>query len=110
MSYIALIAAQLLYSVSDLWKKTLFTAKGFNFSAFTHPAFLTALAVATIGYFFQLYALSKIDLSRMAVVIGMMAVIFSSAAGIIFLKETFNFWNWLGMAAALLAIFLVHVR
>ena len=110
MAYLALVAAQLLYSASDLWKKIIFGARGFNWQTLVRPAFLLAMLVALVGFLFQMYALSKVDLSRMAVMIGMMAVIFSSAAGILFLKETFNVWNFLGIAAALAAIFLVNVK
>ncbi|MFA6604097.1 MAG: EamA family transporter [Patescibacteria group bacterium] len=110
MSYLALVAAQLLYSASDLWKKMIFSAQGFNLATLARPAFIATLVLAMIGFLVQLYAISKLDLSRMAVTIGMMAVIFSTAAGILVLKESFNVWNGLGIVAALLAIFLVHVK
>jgi len=107
--FLALAGAQLLYTLGDLWKKSLFNVHGL-WPALTKPLFLLTLVVTLAGFGLQMYALSKVDLSRMAVIIGMMAVVFSSLAGVFILKESFNGWNWLGLGVAVLAIVLVHIR
>jgi len=79
MSIISVVIAQLLYTVSDTWKKVIFNAGGFSAATLLKPAFLMAMALAFIGFLFQMYALSKIELSRTIIMLGMLAVIFSSA-------------------------------
>ena len=110
MAYIALVVAQLIYTSADLWRKTIFNAQQFSLSTLTKPLFLLTVVVTLAAFVIQMYALSKIDLSRMAVVLGMLAVIFSVGAGVIVLKESFNVWNLLGVFCAMAAIFLIHVR
>jgi drug/metabolite transporter (DMT)-like permease len=110
MPYLALIVAQFLYTASDTWKKTVFGTHGFAAPSFFKPVFLAALVLAGVAFLFQMYALSRLDLSRTIIVMGMLAVLFSTAAGIIFFKEHFNAWNGLGVILAMLAIFLVHVK
>jgi drug/metabolite transporter (DMT)-like permease len=110
MAYISVIIAQILYTVSDTWKKVIFNAGGFSLTTLLKPAFIMALLLAGVGFAFQMYALSKLELSRTIVMLGMAAVIFSTAAGALFLKEHLNLWNMLGIVFALLAVFLVNLK
>ena len=110
MSYLALIAAQLLYTLSDTWKKAIFSAQGFSASTMIKPMFIGAMILAGVGFVSQMYALSRMDLSRTIVAMGMLAVIFSTIAGVVFFKESINVWNGLGLVLALLAIFLVNIK
>ena len=110
MAIISVIIAQLLYTVSDTWKKVIFNAGGFNAGTLLKPAFLMAMALAFVGFLFQMYALSKIELSRTIIILGMLAVVFSSAAGIFYLKEHLNTWNYVGIGFALAAIVLVNLK
>jgi len=110
MAYISVIIAQILYTVSDTWKKVIFNAGGFSPATLFKPAFIMALLLAGIGFVFQMYALSKLELSRTIVMLGMSAVIFSTAAGVLYLKEHLNLWNMLGIVFALLAVFLVNLK
>jgi drug/metabolite transporter (DMT)-like permease len=110
MAYISIIIAQALYTISDTWKKVIFNAGGFKIATLLRPAFILALLLAGVGFAFQLYALSKLELSRTIVILGMLAVIFSSAAGVFYLKEHLNVWNVLGVVLAVLAIFLVNFK
>lgn len=110
MDIISVVVAQLLYTVSDTWKKVIFNAQGFSFTTLVKPAFLMAMALAFVGFLFQMYALSKIELSRTIVTLGMLAVIFSSAAGVLYLKEHLNAWNYAGIGLALAAIILVNLK
>jgi len=110
MAYLSVILAQLLYSLSDVWKKTILGEQGFSAATFVRPAFLLALIVAAAGFAFQMHALSKLDLSRTIVVMGLLAVIFSSAAGAVFFREHLNVWNVVGLALACAAIVLVNMK
>ena len=46
MAYISVIIAQILYTVSDTWKKVIFNAGGFSLTTLLKPAFIMALATA----------------------------------------------------------------
>lgn len=110
MSYLAVFFAQLLYTASDVWKKTVLNASGFSAATLVKPVFLLASALALIGFIFQMQALAKLDLSRTIVMMGMLAVLFSAAAGAIFFREQLNGWNLFGLALALVAIVLVNLK
>lgn len=110
MELIAVVIAQFLYTASDTWKKVIFNDQGFSVRTLLHPLFLFTLAIALVGFLFQMYALSKIELSRTIVLMGMLAVIFSTATGVLYLKEQINVWNVAGIVLALVAIVLINVR
>ena len=110
MAYLSVLLAQLLYTLYDVWKKSLFGEQGFTAATFVRPAFLLALLVAAVGFAFQMHALSRLDLSRTIVMMGLLAVIFSSVAGVIFFREHLNIWNVVGLTLACAAIVLVNVK
>jgi drug/metabolite transporter (DMT)-like permease len=110
MPILAVIAAQLLYTISDTWKKVVFNNAGFSVKTLTSPVFAMTLVLALAGFLIQLYALSKLELSKTIVLLGMLAVVFSSLAGVFYLKEHLNAWNWAGVGLALVAIVLVSVK
>jgi drug/metabolite transporter (DMT)-like permease len=110
LAYLSLILAQAFYTASDTWKKIVFGAHGFTPAAFVKPVFLAALVVAAVGFLFQMHALARLDLSRTIVTMGMLAIVFSTAAGAVFFKESLSAWNYLGLAFALAAVWLVNVK
>ncbi|MEA3248815.1 MAG: EamA family transporter [Patescibacteria group bacterium] len=110
MAYLSIVVAQFLYTMSDTWKKAILNASGFSAATLVKPVFLLAILVAGVGFLFQMHALSKIDLSRTIVFMGMLAVIFSSAAGVIFFREQLNTWNVIGLTFAVVAIILVNIK
>ena len=110
MELLAVLAAQFLYTLSDTWKKVIFAERGFSVQTLTRPVFLATLVIALIGFLFQMYALSKIELSRTIVLMGTLAVVFSTVAGVLYLKEHLNAWNAVGIVLALAAIVLVNVK
>jgi drug/metabolite transporter (DMT)-like permease len=110
MEYLSIVLAQLLYTTSDTWKKFVFNEQGFSAATFLRPAFILALVIAGIGFILQMHALSRIDLSRTIIMMGMLAVIFSAAAGAIFFREQFNYWNVAGIIFALAAIILINIK
>jgi multidrug transporter EmrE-like cation transporter len=110
MAYLSVVVAQLLYTLSDTWKKAILNASGFSAGTLVKPAFLLTLLVAGAGFLFQMHALSRMDLSRTIVFMGMLAVIFSAAAGVLVFKEQLNIWNVVGLGFAVAAIILVNVK
>lgn len=110
IAFLSLVVAQALYTASDTWKKVIFGESGFSFGTLVSPAFLATLAVAAVGFLFQMYALSKVDLSRTIITMGVLAVIFSAGAGVWYLRETLEWWNWVGVGLAVGAIVLVNIK
>ena len=110
LAFASIFVAQILYTASDTWKKVIFGDKGFSFQTLISPIFLVTLAIALVGFLFQMYALSKMELSRTIITMGVLAVIFSASAGAWFLKENFEWWNLLGIGFAVVAIVLVNIK
>ena len=110
MAYLAIVAAQLMYSISDTMKKWVFRDDGFSVQAMLKPLFLVALLIAFFGFLFQMYSLARIDLSRNIIILGMLAIVFSTIAGVVVFKDQINGWNVLGIFLALVAIVLVNIK
>lgn len=110
MAYLALVAAQLMYSISDTMKKWVFRDDGFSVQTMLKPLFLVALLIAFFGFLFQMYSLARIDLSRNIIILGMLAIVFSTIAGVVVFKDQINGWNALGIVLALVAIVLVNIK
>jgi len=107
--YVALIIfAQFLFSLTDLWKKMILNGQKFELSLLTNPQFLAATILPVVPLVIYLYALSKYDLSRSAVTLGVAAVIFSSFLGWYFLHERMTSMNFLGYSLAIVAIILIN--
>lgn len=107
---ISLVVAQALYTSSDTWKKIIFNDNPFSVQTLLSPPFLMTFAIALAGFMFQMYALSKVDLSRTIITMGILAVVFSAGAGVWYLKETMEWWNWAGVGLAMGAIVLVNIK
>lgn len=110
LAFLSLVVAQAIYTTSDTWRKVIFGEVGFGFKTLTSPVFIATVAVTVVGFLFQMYALSKMDLSRTIITLGTLAVVFSAFAGVLFLRETLEWWNWAGVGLAIGAIVLVNVR
>jgi drug/metabolite transporter (DMT)-like permease len=110
MAYLAIVAAQLMYSISDTLKKWVLRDDGFSVQAMLKPLFLVALLIAFFGFLFQMYSLARIDLSRNIIILGMLAVVFSTIAGVVVFKDQLNGWNVAGIVLALVAIVLVNIK
>jgi drug/metabolite transporter (DMT)-like permease len=108
IAYLSIFAAQLLYTLSDVWKKWLFNRYGFSFATFLMPAFIGAMLVALIGFAFQMHALSKLDLSRVIISLTILAMVGSAMAGAIVFKDQMHWWNYVGICLAVFAVVLVN--
>jgi drug/metabolite transporter (DMT)-like permease len=110
MGYLTVVIAQVLYSASDAWKKTQLDSGGFSATTLLRPAFLVAVLIGGVGFLFQMHALSKLDLSRTIITMGLLAVIFSVAIGILKFHERFTPLNIVGVAFACIAIILINLK
>lgn len=109
--YPALIfLAQMFYSVSDLLKKMAFRDLEFSPALLTNPRFVGVSLIAVFGALIQLYVLSRYDLSRTAIFLGIFALILSSLLGVLVLHEKLSPLNWLGVGLAVVAIALVNAK
>lgn len=110
MAYFILFLAQLSFTVGDTWKKLILNASGFSAATLVKPAFLATVVLYVMGFLFATYTMSKIDMSRTIMTMGMMAVIFSAVAGALVLKEHFSPINLVGVGCAVVAIILFNWR
>ncbi|MBI2098976.1 hypothetical protein HYT45_01010 [Candidatus Uhrbacteria bacterium] len=110
MPVIYIFLAQLIYSLSDLGKKIILNKAGFGWGLLTNAAFLAITAVSVIGFALQMFALSRYDLSRTIILLGVFAVLISSVLGVLVLHERLSPINYLGLGFAVIAIVLVQLK
>lgn len=109
--YIALIlVAQLIFSLTDLWKKVILSHTPFTWRLLINPPFLLANALPLLSVVLYLYVLAHYDLSRSAVTLGVAAVFFSSFLGIMVLHEDVSPLNLAGYLFAVAAIVMINWR
>lgn len=104
-----IFVAQAFYSLSDLLKKIVLREVAFP-AALANPRFLAAAAVAFVGMFFHFYVLSRYDLSRTTIFLGLFALVVSPLLGVLVLHERLAPINWLGVGLAMLAVVLVNIK
>lgn len=108
--FLAILVAQMFYTVADVFQKKALGNLGFSFRTFINPAFAFTFLISMTGFIFQMYGLSKMELSRAIITLGVAGVVMVSIAGIIVFQEKFTWWNWLGVAFAVVAIVLVKLK
>jgi len=106
---LAIFVAQAFYTVADVLQKK---ALGGGFSARTllSVAFLSTLLVSGMGFFFQMFALSKLELSRTIILLGIFGVVLAAAAGVLVFHDKLSLKNYVGIAFAIAAIVLVRSK
>ncbi len=110
MGLLAILVAQIFYTVADVFQKKALGGLGFSFRTFINPAFAFTFLISGTGFIFQMYGLSKTDLSRAIILLSVCGVIFAAAAGLIIFHDKLTWWNWLGVSFAVAAIVLVNVK
>lgn len=110
MPLLLIFAAQLIYSLSDLGKKIILNKAGFGWNLLTNIPFLAISAAAVLGFALQMFALSRYDLSRTIIFLGVFAVVISTALGVIVLHERLSPINYMGLGFAVMAIILVQIK
>jgi drug/metabolite transporter (DMT)-like permease len=104
-----ILVAQAFYSVSDLLKKMVLRDVPFP-AALLDPKFIAVAMVSFVGIPLQWYVLSRYDLSRTAIFLGLFALILSPLLGVVVLQEKLSPANWLGLGLALVAVVLVNLK
>jgi drug/metabolite transporter (DMT)-like permease len=107
-AFIAIFLAQVFYTAADTAQKFVLKGRGFSWQTLLSAKFLLTLIPAGIGFVLLMYGLSKTDLSRTIIMLGVFGVILAAASGMIFFGDKLTWWNWLGIAFALAAIILVN--
>ena len=110
MPVLAILIAQILYTIADVFQKKVLGTGGFNIRTLASPAFLVTFLISGSGFFFQMFALSKMDLSRTIILLGVFGVVMAAAAGILVFHDKFAWYNYLGVVLAVAAIVLVRIK
>ncbi len=110
MQYILLIIlAQALYSAGDVVRKFILHGADFNLALLKSLPMWLTMVLSMTAFVFQLYVMKHYDLSRTITILSSCALVFSVFLGVIFFKEKFSALNYLGVALALVAVFLTHL-
>ena len=105
---VAIFFAQLFYTVADTLQKLVLKGRGFSWRTLLSIKFLATLIPAGIGFVLLMYGLSKLELSRTIILLGVFGVILAAASGMVFFGDKLSWWNWAGIGCAVAAIILVN--
>jgi len=109
MQYLILIVlAQVLYSAGDLARKAILHGRDFDWSLLQSLPMWLTMVLSVAAFVIQLFVMKHYDLSRTITILASCAIVFSVALGVLFFKERFTLVNYLGVALAVVAVFLVH--
>ena|SRR3989338_6771266 len=107
---LAVLFAQVFYTTADTLQKAVLKGRGFSWQTLMSVKFLLTLVPAGIGFVLLMYGLSKMELSRTIILLGVFGVILAAASGVIFFHDKLNWWNYLGILFAIAAIILVNAK
>ncbi|MEK7546186.1 MAG: EamA family transporter [Patescibacteria group bacterium] len=103
----AIFFAQLFYTVADTGQKFVLKGKGFSWQTLLSWKFLLTLVPAGLGFVLLMYGLSKMELSKTIILLGVFGVLLAAISGVYFFQDHLTWKNYLGMAFAVAAIILV---
>jgi len=107
---LAILIAQVFYTIADVFQKKVLGGAGFSVRTLLSVGFLATLLISGTGFVFQMYALSKVDLSRTIILLGVFGVVLAAVAGVIVFHDKLSLKNYVGIALAVLAIILVKSK
>lgn len=107
---LAIVVAQIFYTIAVVFQKKVLGGLGFSVETLLNPKFLLTLLIAGIGFVFQMYALSKTDLSRTIILLGVLGVVFAAIAGVLVFHDKLSIKNYIGVILAVIAIVLVKSK
>jgi drug/metabolite transporter (DMT)-like permease len=110
MNLFFLLLAQSVYSLSDLGKKIVLQMVGFGWQLVSNIPFLAISAAAIFGFALQMFVLSRYELSKTTITLGVLAVLISALLGALVLHERLSGLNLLGIGFAIAAIVLLQLR
>jgi multidrug transporter EmrE-like cation transporter len=103
------IASQVLFSLKDLLARHYMGRFGFTPDAFLHPWFIGFLALQAVAMTGQLYVLANVELGKTMALFGATSIAVANALGFLLLGEILTFWEYTGMAVAVLAFLILAV-
>lgn len=105
---VAVFLAQFFYTVADTLQKFVLKGRGFSWQTLLSVKFLLTLVPAGVGFVLLMYGLSKMELSKTIILLGVFGVLLAAASGVVFFHDQLTWKNYLGMVFAVAAIVLVH--
>ena len=110
LGLLAIFIAQVFYIVSDIYQKEILAAQGFSFRTLISLGFIGTLIIGAVGFVFQMYALSKLDLSRTIILLSVLGVVMAAIAGVMVFHDKLHWYNQAGVVLAVVAIVLVRMK
>lgn len=110
MEVFFIVIAQAFFSATDYWKKLRMAEIPFGWKLLFDPSFVASNVVAGLGFLLFMYVLSKYELSRSVVTLGVSAAFFSLIFGVFLLGERITPLNGVGYALAIAAIVLINLK
>ena len=107
---LAIFVAQCFYTVADVFQKKVLGGAGFSFRTLLSLPFLATLLISGTGFVFQMFAMSKTDLSRTIILLGVFGVVLAAIAGVVVFHDKLSLKNYVGIAMAVAAIVLVKSK
>jgi multidrug transporter EmrE-like cation transporter len=107
---LAIFVAQCFYTVADVFQKKVLGGAGFSARTLLSIPFLATLLVSGTGFVFQMFALSKVELSRTIILLGVFGVVLAAIAGVLVFHDKLSVKNYVGIGLAVLAIILVRAK
>lgn len=105
----AVFIAQVFYTIADVFQKKALGV-GFSVRTLLSPPFLVTLLISGTGFVFQMYALSKMELSKTIILLGVFGVVLAAIAGVAIFHDKLSVKNYVGIAFAIAAIILVRSK
>ena len=110
MNVLLLFLVQATYSLSDLGKKVYVEKIGWNWSLLKSVPFVVVMVVPFIALALQVYVLSRYELSKTMITLGVLNIVFATGLGVYVLKEKLSMLNYVGVVCALLAVVLLNIK
>ena len=107
---LAIFFAQSLYTVADIWQKVVLGGHGFSFKTLSSLRFLLSFLISGTAFTLQMYALSKLELSWTIILLSSFGVVLAAVGGVLYFKDQLSLKNYVGIAFAIAAIWLVHSK
>lgn len=104
---VAIFLAQVFYTAADTAQKFVLKGRGFSWQTLLSWKFLLTLVPAGLGFVLLMYGLSKLELSKTIILLGVFGVLLAAISGVYFFQDHLTWRNYLGMAFAVAAIILV---
>ncbi|MFH1506468.1 MAG: hypothetical protein ABIE94_05800 [archaeon] len=103
----ALIAAQLLYTTSDLMARNYMPKYGFTWAAFLTGWFAIYFIIRIFAMVGQLYVFTSVELGKTVAMFGALGIVLANVLGLLVFKEILPPWAYIGVSLAIIAFFVL---